>query len=237
MYGDRRILIVDDDVTLLKVLQITLEKVGYTISVATEGEEGLRLAYTEHPDLVVLDVMMPALDGWEVCRRLRQMSDVPIIMLTARSSETDIIRGLGLGADDYLPKPFGVGELKARIEALLRRAETDASLPSHAVYDDGTLRIDFHRQQVWRQGVLIELSRREFDLLACLAKSPGHIMARQELLTQVWGAKCSDENRYLSLYIRYLRQKLEDDPSNPRYILTRWGRGYLFNPPGQESEE
>ena len=237
MYGDKRILIVDDDVTLLKVLQITLEKEGYTISLATRGEEGLRLAYTEHPDLVVLDVMMPTLDGWEVCRRLRQMSDVPIIMLTARSLETDIIRGLGLGADDYLPKPFGVGELKARIEALLRRVETDASLPPHAVYDDGTLKIDFHRQQVWRRGVLIELSCREFDLLACLAKSPGQLMAHRELLTRVWGVECVAENRYLSLYIRYLRQKLEDDTSNPRYILTRWGRGYLFNPPKQESEE
>ena len=177
MYGDKRILIVDDDVTLLEVLQITLGKVGYTISVATEGEEGLRLAYTGHPDLVVLDVMMPTLDGWEACRRLRQMSDVPIIMLAARSSETDIIRGLGLGADYYLPKPFDVNELKARIETFLRRAETDASPPPHAAYDDGTLKIDFHRQQVWRRGVLIELSRREFALLACLAKSPGHIMA------------------------------------------------------------
>ena len=237
MYGDKRILIVDDDVTLLKLLQLTLEDVGYTISVASEGEEGLRIAYTEHPDLVVLDVMMPILNGWEVCRRLRQMSDIPIIMLTARNSETDIVRGLGLGADDYLPKPFGVNELLARIEALLRRAETDASLPPHAVYDDGTLKIDFPRQQVWRRGVLVELSRREYDLLACLAKSPGQIMAHQELLTRVWGAKCSDENRYLSLYIRYLRQKLEADPSNPRYILTRWGRGYLFNPPEQASEE
>ena len=237
MFGDTRILIVDDDVTLLKVLQITLEKEGYTITVAAEGEKGLQAAYTEHPDLVILDVMIPTLDGWEICRRLRQMSDVPIIMLTARSSETDIIRGLGLGADDYLPKPFGIGELKARIEALVRRVKTDASHPPHAVYDDGTLRIDFHDQQVWRRGVIIELSRKEFDLLACLAKSPGQIMTHQELLSHVWGIECTDENRYLSLYIRYLRQKLEDDPNNPRYILTRWGRGYLFNPPKKEIEE
>jgi len=237
VYGDKRILIVDDDVTLLKVLQITLEGEGYTISIATEGEEGLRLAYLEHPDLVVLDVMMPTMDGWEVCRRLRQMSNVPIMMLTARSSEMDIVRGLGLGADDYLPKPFGVSELKARIEALLRRVEANASLPPHTVYDDGNLRIDFHRQQAWRRGVPIELSRKEFDLLACLAQSPGQVMPRRELLTRIWGPTCTDENRYLSLYVRYLRQKLEDDPSNPRYILTRWGRGYLFSYPEHKSEE
>lgn len=237
MYGDKRILIIDDDVTLLKVLQITLEKEGYIVSTTTQGEEGLRLAYTEHPDLVVLDVMMPALDGWEVCRRLRQMSHVPIIMLTARGSETDIVKGLGLGADDYLPKPFGVRELKARVESLLRRTEMASEQLAAKVYDDGTIKVDFRRQQVYLRGAPVDLSPREFALLACLARSPGQVVSRRELLISIWGQRYVQENSYLSLYIRYLRQKVEDDPSNPRYILTRWGVGYLFSPPGQESEE
>ncbi len=237
MYGDKRILIIDDDVTLLKVLEITLEKEGYTVSTATQGEEGLRLAYTEDPDLVVLDVMMPALDGWEVCRRLRQMSHVPIIMLTARSSETDIIKGLGLGADDYLPKPFGVRELKARVESLLRRTEMASEQLPTKVYDDGTIKVDFRRQQVYLRGAPVNLSPREFALLACLARSPGQVVSRRELLISIWGQRYVQENSYLSLYIRYLRQKLEDDPSKPRHILTRWGVGYFFSPPGQESEE
>lgn len=237
MYRDKRILIVDDDVTLLKVLQMTLEGEGFTISVAKDGEEGLRVAYAEHPDLVILDVMMPVMDGWEVCRRMRQMASVPIMMLTAKDSQTDIVKGLGLGADDYLPKPFGVGELKARIEALLRRAEAVSSHSPHVGYDDGTLRIDFHDQQIYRRGVPIELSPREFALLACLARSAGRVVSHEELLSYIWGPRYVNENSYLSLYVRYLRQKLEDDPSNPRYILTRWGRGYMFRPPTQESEE
>jgi len=235
MYRGRRILVIDDDTGLLQVLRASLEADGYSVLVASNGEEGLRIAYKENPDLLVLDVMMPGLSGWDVCRHIRRMSSVPIIMLTALSTVDEKKRGLRLGADDYITKPFAHGELVARMEALFRRVEMEFSLSNTSVYDDGVLKIDLQKQQVHRKGRPVHLSPKEYALLSRLVETPGQIVPHQELLTHVWGARYSHETGYLSVYIRYLRQKLEDEPSNPRYILTRWRLGYLFNPAGRLS--
>jgi two-component system KDP operon response regulator KdpE len=235
-YRGKNILVIDDDVTLLKVLKASLEKDGFVVSVAADGTEGLRLTYAHHPDLVILDIMMPQMDGWEVCARLREMTDVPILMLTALGSDSDAVKGLRLGADDYLRKPFSGDELTARVEAILRRADTLGRYDSSAAYDDGVLRIDFDGRQVYRRGELVALTPREYSLLACMASSPQQVLSHRDLLAHAWGPRYIGATHYLSLYIRYLRQKLEDDPADPQYIRTRWGMGYFFNPRDSSQE-
>jgi len=221
------ILIIDDDADLAKIVQIHLEREGYKTVVASSGVEGLQKAYSNQPDLVILDIMMPGMDGWVTCRRLREISDVPIIMLTARGMEGDIVKGLELGADDYVVKPFGTKELMARIHALLRRTDT-SSTKKPAIYSDGELTVDFVKRMVTVRGKQVDLTPTEFKLLSTFVQNEGRVLPHSFLLTQVWGPEYADEVNYLKLYVRYLRQKLEEDPSNPTYILTEWGVGYRF---------
>ena len=221
------ILIIDDDAALAKIVQINLEREGYRTVVASSGVEGLQKAYSNQPNLVILDIMMPGMDGWVTCRRLREISDVPIIMLTARGMEADVVKGLELGADDYIVKPFGTKVLLARIHALLRRTDTSAT-KKPPIYSDGELTVDFVKRVVTVRSERVDLTPTEFKLLSNFVQNEGRVLPHSYLLTQVWGPEYVDEVNYLKLYVRYLRQKIEKDPSNPDYILTEWGVGYRF---------
>ncbi|MFZ5917862.1 MAG: response regulator transcription factor [Chloroflexota bacterium] len=227
---EEKILVIDDSPDLLRIVQLCLERNNFKVFTATNGREGLQRTYSVQPDLVILDVMMPGIDGWEVLTRLREMSDVPIMMLTAKGREVDVVRGLGLGADDYVTKPFGTAELLARVQALLRRSKTPANMRVTRYQDNG-LSIDLDRHEVLVKGEPIDLTPTEFRLLSILVHHAGKVVPHRVLLSHVWGEEYSNEVHYLKLYIRYLRQKLEDVPSNPRYILTEWGIGYRFREP------
>jgi DNA-binding response OmpR family regulator len=223
-----KILIIDDDQDLAKIVQLSLDQEGYQTVVATSGLEGLQEAYRVQPDLVILDIMMPGMDGWEVCRRLGEMSTVPILMLTAKGTEGDIVKGLQIGADDYLTKPFSVAELIARIQALLRRAGSQSQTDKPSTFSIGNLTIDLNRRRVTRDGKLVDLTPTEFKLLECFVTHRDRVLPHRFLLTEVWGSEYIDEMSYLKLYVRYLRRKLEEDPANPQLIVTEWGVGYRF---------
>jgi len=227
---EEKILIIDDSPDLLRIVQLCLEREDYVVSTARNGREGLQRTYSTQPDLVILDVMMPGMDGWDVLSRLREMSDVPVVMLTAKGRELDIVRGLGLGADDYITKPFGSAELVARVQALLRRNRMPAGRRVSRYQDNG-LTVDLERHEVRARGFPVDLTPTEFRLLAVLVQNVGRVVPHHTLLTQVWGDEYANEVHYLKLYIRYLRQKIEESPSNPRYILTEWGVGYRFREP------
>ena len=222
-----KLLIIEDDITLSRLLGGHLQSLGHEVTTATGGAEGLRLAGEAAPDLVILDVMMPGMDGWEVCRHLRATSTVPILMLTAKGTQEDVIQGLELGADDYLKKPFDLRELELRIKAILRRSE-EAPRDQANVYDDGSLRVDLERRLVLRQGQRVHLTPTEFRLLSYLLRHQGRVVPHEELLTEVWGPEYIQETANLSVYVRYLREKLESVPGDPRYIFTEWGVGYRF---------
>jgi two-component system KDP operon response regulator KdpE len=224
------ILTIDDNPQLTEMLRLCLEKQGYKVIAAYSGNEGLRKFRDNRPHLVVLDIMMPDMDGWEACRKLREMSpNVPILILTVLKEKANIVRGLALGADAFVAKPFRPRELVARIQALLRRAKVMQTSPKrHQFYDDGELTIDFERRQVYLRDQLVDLSPTEFRLLACLVRNAGRVVPHQTLLTQVWGPEYADETHYVKLYVRYLRQKIEECPEQPKYVLTEWGVGYRF---------
>jgi DNA-binding response OmpR family regulator len=222
-----KVLVIDDNVEMLALLKLGLERGGFQVITAERGETALRLAYQAHPDAIVLDIMMPAMDGWMVCQRLRQVSDVPILMLTGRSSKADIIKGLSVGADDYLVKPCSLDELNLRLHTLLRRSMRSHPNPQ-AVYDDGHLHIDLHDATVVRDGEQVQLTPTESRLLTDLVRQRGKIVPRERLLHNVWGPGYGSGQNCLSVYIRYLRQKLEDDPHRPRYIRTCRKVGYYF---------
>jgi len=228
-----KILAIDDNPQLIKMIRLCLERQDYEIIAAYSGSEGLRKFQDNHPDLVILDIKMPDMDGWEICRSLREMSpNVPILILTVLKEKANVVRGLALGADEFVAKPFRPGELVARIQALLRRADmTKASSNRTSFYDDGNLAIDFERQQVYLQGQPVNLSPTEFRLLACLVRNAGRVVPHKTLLTRVWGPEYADETHYVKLYIRYLRQKIEECPRRPKYVLTEWGVGYRFQEP------
>lgn len=223
-----KILVIDDDVGLLTLLKMGLEREGFAVTTAESGREGLRKAYEIRPDAIILDIMMAEMDGWTTCQRLRHVCDTPIIMLTARSSGRDVIRGLSLGADDYVAKPCSFDELKARIDTILRRNGQSPPSAQPDVYDDGNLYVNLRARAVKRQGAAVELTPTESRLLMYLVSRRGRIIPHRELLVNVWGPEYGNEVKYLSVYIRYLRQKVEDDPSRPRYIRTRWKVGYYF---------
>jgi DNA-binding response OmpR family regulator len=225
-----KILLIDDSPDLLRIVQLCLERESFEVYTAQNGKEGLQRTYSTQPDLVILDVMMPGMDGWDVLSRLREMSEVPVIMLTAKGREVDIVRGLGLGADDYITKPFGTGELVARVRALLRRNKMPVA-QRVTRYQDNGLSIDLERHEVRVRGVPVDLTPTEFRLLSVLVQNAGKVVPHHTLLTQVWGEEYASEVHYLKLYIRYLRQKIEESASNPRYILTEWGVGYRFREP------
>jgi DNA-binding response OmpR family regulator len=228
-----KILAIDDNPQLIELLRLCLEKHGYEVIAANSGSEGLRKFQKNHPDLVILDVMMLDMDGWETCRRLREMSpNVPILILSVLKEKANIVRGLALGADGFVAKPFRPGELVARIQALLRRANMMKESPNHRpFYNDGDLEIDFERRQVYLRGQPVNLSPTEFRLLACLVRNAGQVVPHKTLLTRVWGPEYADETHYVKLYIRYLRQKIEECPKQPKYVLTERGIGYRFREP------
>lgn len=224
------ILLVEDDVTLAETLRYNMEREGYAVLLAGDGVQGLELARRDQPDLVVLDIMLPRLDGFSVCRILRHESNVPIIMLTARQDEVDRIAGLELGADDYLSKPFSLGELLARIRAIMRRSERQPRM-SREVLEAGTLRVDTSSRRAWRDGRELALPQKEFDLLACLIRNHGIALTRDLLLERVWGLDFIGDSRTVDVHIRWLREKIELDPGRPRYIQTVRGVGYRFEAP------
>jgi two-component system, OmpR family, KDP operon response regulator KdpE len=224
----RLILAVDDEPKMTRFIRLNLELEGYRVSEATDGIEALRKVRDELPDLVLLDVMMPEMDGFETLEHIRETSNVPVIMLTVKGEEEDKVHGLELGADDYVTKPFSARELSSRIKALLRRTETSSLAEKSVVRIDDRLSIDFQRHEVWVDGTPIKLRPTEYRLLYHLVSNAGWVMSHETLLSKVWGPEYRDEIQYLRLYINYLRQKIEVDPAEPRYILTERGVGYRF---------
>jgi two-component system KDP operon response regulator KdpE len=225
---ERRVLVVDDEPHLLHAVQLYLEDEGFTVLTAPSGAEALRKVREQLPDAVVMDVEMPGMDGFETLQELRKVSSAPVIMLTVRGEESDKVRGLRLGADDYLTKPFSQRELVERIRAVVRRAETPAAAPRTEIPIDDDLTIDFSRNEVFLKGKRIQLTPTEYRLLHQLVSNPGRVMTTESLLTRVWGFEYRQEEHYVRLYVSYLRQKIEPDPSHPRYILTEKGLGYRF---------
>ena len=224
-----RILLVDDEHAIQKLLTYPLRKEGYEVVPALDGREALDRFEAQQFDLVVLDIMLPKLDGIEVCRRLRTRSEVPIIMLTAKDDEVDKVLGLEMGADDYIPKPFSVREFRSRIKAALRRSDmARSSAPPGKPVGAGDLRIDFERRSVTMRGEPVRLTYVEFEILAALATKPGHVYTRETLLQQVWGDSRYRDPRTVDVHIRHLREKLERNPSEPEYLFTVRGVGYRF---------
>jgi two-component system KDP operon response regulator KdpE len=224
----RLILAVDDEPKMTRFIRMNLELEGYRVSEATNGLKALAKVRDELPDLVLLDVMMPEMDGFEALQLIRQVSNVPVIMLTVKGEEEDKVYGLELGADDYVTKPFSPRELSSRIKALLRRTEMLSPMEKTVVQIDDRLSIDFQRHEVWVEGEQIKLRPTEYRLLYHLVSNAGWVMNHETLLSKVWGPEYRDEVQYLRLYINYLRQKIELDPANPKYILTERGLGYRF---------
>ena len=224
------ILLVDDDGLLCKTFELILTDMGFSVEMAHNGVEGLKKAYKLQPDVILLDVMMPDMDGWETCQRFKEMCDVPIIMLTAIDSQENVIKGLDLGADDYIVKTVTAEELGARIRAVLRRASRSSvsSGQQKPIITQDNLVIDFDKHEVTVDNKRVDLSPTEFRLLSVLARHKGRVLPHDFLLTQVWGPEYIGEIDYLRLYISYLRRKLEKDPSNPSLIYNEWGVGYRF---------
>ncbi|MCL4464751.1 MAG: response regulator transcription factor [Chloroflexi bacterium] len=222
-----RILIVDDEPRLVRFVKAELESMGYQVATARTGDAALRQVEANQPDLVLLDIMLPGIDGFEVCRRLRETSDIPIIMLTAKGGDEDKVKGLDLGADDYLAKPFHTGELYARVRAVLRRAQPPGAKVRQPLAC-GNLTIDFGKRQVKVSGKEVRLSRTEYRLLYELVTNAGRVLLHEDLLRRVWGRRYENEVSYLWIYIGYLRQKIEDNPRQPKHILTQPGVGYMF---------
>jgi len=228
----RKVLVVEDDRTLLEVLQYNLIRQGYDVLTAADGATGLDTARGGKPDLVILDVMLPKMDGYEVCRILRQETMVPILMLTARTDETDRVVGLEVGADDYVTKPFSMRELMARVRAMLRRAEMmkkEAESSSRApalCLKAGDVEIDAARHKVYRGGVAVDLSRMEFALLEFLARNQGQVFSRDQLLDKVWGYDFAGDTRTVDVHVSWLRRKIESDPAHPKHLVTVRGVGY-----------
>ncbi|MCL2044793.1 MAG: response regulator transcription factor [Oscillospiraceae bacterium] len=222
-----KILVVDDEKTLVKGIKFNLENEGYQVDAAYDGLEAVDLIRSGNYDLIVLDVMMPELDGLEVCMRVREFSTVPIILLTARSEDVDKIIGFEYGADDYITKPFNILELKARIRALLRRSALVGNV-SAASLIVGDITIDADKRLAKKRDEIIELTVKEFDVFELLAKNPGRVYSRENLLNIVWGYEYHGDIRTVDVHIRRLREKLEDNPAEPEYIMTKWGVGYYL---------
>jgi two-component system KDP operon response regulator KdpE len=227
-FTDRRILVVDDEERMVRFIRLNLEHDGFRVVTAYNGTQAINKVRSDLPDMVLLDVMMPDIDGFEVLRIIREVSSVPVLMLTAKGDEDDRVRGLELGADDYITKPFSPRELVSRVRAVLRRTEPTVSSSHGLIEVDKRLKLDFDRREVWLDGVLVQLRPTEYRLLYHLVQNAGWVMTHDQLLTKVWGYEYRDEPHYVRLYINYLRQKLEIDPANPKYILTERGVGYRF---------
>ena len=223
-----RILVVDDERRMVGFIRLNLEQDGYEVIEASNGTEALDRLRDSLPDLILLDVMMPDIDGFEVLRMIREISQVPVIMLTAKGEENDKVKGLELGADDYVTKPFSPRELVSRVKAVLRRGSTFEEDEKGAIEVDDRLRIDFSRREVWVEDELVKLRPTEYRLLYHLVQNAGWVLTHDQILTKVWGYEYRDEPHYVRLYINYLRKKIEENPSDPKYILTERGVGYRF---------
>jgi len=226
-----KLLIVEDDPTLRATLRYNFEREGHRVVLAVDGEQALEVAGREQPDAVILDVMLPKLDGFDVCRALRRESTVPILMLTAKDEEVDMIVGLELGADDYMTKPFSVRELIARVRAMLRRVEMVRSIepnPGTPVLQAGDISINLDERRVERAGQVIQLRPKEFDLLVYLMRQPGYVFTRNQLIESIWGYPFGDDTRTIDVHIHWLREKIEEDPGKPSRLVTVRGVGYRF---------
>jgi DNA-binding response OmpR family regulator len=227
-FRDRRILVVDDEERMVRFIRLNLEHDGFRVVTAYNGMQAINKVRSDLPDLILLDVMMPDMDGFEVLKLIRETHSVPVIMLTAKGDEDDRVRGLESGADDYVTKPFSPRELVSRVKAVLRRTEPAASTLHGLIEVDSQLKLDFDRREVWLDGKLVQLRPTEYRLLYHLVQNAGWVLTHDQLLTKVWGYEYRDEPHYVRLYINYLRQKLEKDAANPKYILTERGVGYRF---------
>ena len=224
-----KILVVDDEKVLVKGIKFNLESEGYQVEVGYDGEEAVELARGGGFDLIILDLMMPKIDGLQACMRIREFSNVPIIMLTARSEDTDKIIGFECGADDYITNPFNILELKARVRALLRRAGMAAQqMGGGRKLVIGHITLDPDARAAWKDGKSVDLTAKEFDLMELLMRNPGRVYSRENLLNVVWGYEYAGDYRTVDVHVRHLREKLELDPANPTYILTKWGVGYYL---------
>lgn len=227
--ADRRVLVVDDEKLIVKGIKFSLEQDGMTVDCAYDGEEALRLATEGHYDIILLDVMLPKLGGFEVCQQIREFSDVPVIMLTARGEDMDKILGLEYGADDYITKPFNILEVKARIKAIMRRMENrNAESNAGRILEGGDLRLDCEGRRTYVAGQEIGLTAKEFEVLELLMMNPGKVYGRENLLKLIWGADYPGDVRTVDVHVRRLREKIEPNPSEPRYVKTKWGVGYYF---------
>lgn len=223
-----RILVVDDDKTLVRLMREALAKAEYDVITASNGIDALQELYSKQPDLLLLDVMMPRMDGWETAQRVRQVSQVPIIMLTAKDEESDKLKGFAAGVDDYVTKPFSFAEIVARVSAVLNRSRQAPPEHKPKRYSSGTLVIDTDSRRVTKSGQVIELTPTEYRLLATLAENSGRVLSHEQLLNKVWGYEFGEDTGYVKRYIWYLRRKVEDDPRKPEHILTERGFGYVF---------
>lgn len=228
MESQGTILVIDDDKTLIRLLQEALTKAGFHVLLASNGIDGLQELYAHQPDLVLLDVMMPRMDGWETLSRIRQLSRVPVIMLTAKDGENDKLRGFHLGVDDYVTKPLSFAELVARVRAVMRRSTEQETGKKNQRYVSGDLVIDVDAHRVTKGAKPVELTPTEFRLLQTLAENAGRVLTHEQLLEHVWGYDSGEDIGYIKRYIWYLRRKLEDDPTNPQHIVTERGFGYSF---------
>lgn len=220
------LLVVDDDRTLLRFIKEYLEREGFEVMVASGGEKALRLFYQQRPELVVVDIMMPGMDGWELCARLRELSDTPVVMLTAKTSENDKLRGFRLGVDDYITKPFSMAELVARIRAILARVASPGGKSDLDRYQIGELAVDVRKRQVLIKNDVLDLTPTEYRLIEVLARRPGEAISQDEIISTVWGDEHEGGGSALRRYIWLLRQKVETDPKNPERIVTLRGFGY-----------
>lgn len=232
-----KILAVDDEQRMVRFIQLNLEQDGFEVVTAFNGKEALEQVRTQLPDLILLDIMMPDINGFEVLKKIREVNNVPVIMLTAKGEEDDRIQGLELGADDYITKPFSPRELVSRIRAVLRRTKSFKEDQVDLIKVDDRLTIDFSRREVWVEGEKVDLRPTEYRLLYHLVQNAGWVNTHEQLLSKVWGFEYQDEPHYVRLYVNYLRKKLEEDPSNPKYILTERGVGYRFVDYKREQEK
>jgi len=230
-----RVLVIDDDPILNQMVQANLKISGHDAVGALNGPAGLRLIREAKPDVIILDVMMPGMDGFETCRKLREFCTAPVLFLTARGEENALVEGFESGADDYMRKPFSQRELELRVNALLQRSQRAAEAKDTLSYSDDWLHLELERDLIKVKGRVVHLTPTEFRVLRCLVRNRGVVLSHAELLREAWGENYTDAIASLSLYVRYLREKIEKDPSHPLYIHTKWGVGYWFNPPAKSS--
>ena len=225
----KRVLVVDDEKLIVKGIRFSLEQDGMEVDCAYDGEEALACARENNYDMILLDIMLPKLDGFEVCQQIRELSDVPVVMLTAKGDDMDKILGLEYGADDYITKPFNILEVKARIKAIMRRTgKKDREAENSKVIKKGDLKLDCESRRVFSKDREINLTAKEFDLLELLAHNPNKVYSREDLLNLVWGYEYPGDARTVDVHIRRLREKIEANPSDPKYVYTKWGVGYYF---------